>query len=216
MPPSTAAPPTGYRKHLPNALTIARLALAAAFIAVLSVHRYPHANSWALWTGVVLFVVAAFTDALDGYLARRWNAVSVFGRVMDPFADKILVLGAFIAMAGPQFTQGEHGDQMTGVLPWMAVIILARELLVTSIRGVMEGMGVDFSASLSGKLKMVAQSVAVPLILVMLVLAVNGTVHEQRVVSINTLIAYAVTLATVLSAIPYVTRAMTALKGRAP
>ncbi len=204
------------KRHLPNALTIARLALAAAFIAVLSVYRYPDANAWALWAGVVLFVVAAFTDALDGYLARRWNAVSVFGRVMDPFADKILVLGAFIVMAGPQFMEGKHGDQMTGVLPWMAVVILARELLVTSIRGVMEGMGIDFSASWTGKIKMIAQSAAVPAILVMLVLAVNGTIHEQRVVSINTLIAYAVTLATVLSAIPYVTRAMTALKGRAP
>lgn len=208
-------PATGYRKHLPNALTIARLALAATFIAVLSVYRYPDANTWALWAGIVLFVVAAFTDALDGYLARRWNAVSVFGRVMDPFADKILVLGAFIVMAGPQFMEGKHGDQMTGVLPWMAVVILARELLVTSIRGVMEGMGIDFSASWTGKIKMIAQSAAAPAILVMLVLAVKGTVHEQRVVSINTLIAYAVTLATVLSAIPYVTRAMTAMRGRA-
>ncbi len=213
MPPLPTA--TGYRKHLPNALTIARLALAAAFIAVLSVYRYPDANAWALWAGIVLFVVAALTDALDGYLARRWNAVSVFGRVMDPFADKILVLGAFIVMAGPQFMEGKHGDQMTGVLPWMAVVILARELLVTSIRGVMEGMGIDFSASWTGKIKMIAQSAAVPVILAMLVLAVNGTIHEQRVVSINTLIAYAVTLATVLSAIPYVTRAMTALRGRA-
>lgn len=193
---------------------MARLVLAGAFIVVLSVYRYPETHPWALWAGIVLFVVAAVTDAADGYLARKWNAVSVLGRVMDPFADKLLVLGAFVVMAGPQFTEGKHGDQMTGVVPWMAVVILGRELLVTSIRGVMEGMGIDFSASWTGKIKMIAQSLAVPVILGLIVAAERGGLHEQRVVSINMLIAWAVTLATVASAIPYVARAMTALRQR--
>lgn len=214
MPPTIVPPTTGFHKHLPNALTMARLVLAAAFIWVLSVYRYPYEHAWALWAGIVLFVVAALTDAADGYLARKWNAVSVFGRVMDPFADKLLVLGAFVVMAGPQFMEGKHGDQMTGVLPWMAVVILGRELLVTSIRGVMEGMGIDFSASWTGKIKMIAQSAAVPVILFLVILAERGALHEQRAVSINMLIAWSVTLVTVVSALPYVTRAMSALRQR--
>lgn len=207
--------PNGFRRVLPNALTLARLVLAAAFIAVLSVYRYPEANAWALWAGIVLFIVAALTDALDGYLARRWNAVSVFGRVMDPFADKLLVLGAFVVMAGPQFADSASGDQITGVAPWMAVVILGRELLVTSIRGVMEGRGVDFSASWTGKAKMFAQSMAVPAALLLVTLGAEGVVTMPRVVSINTLIAYGVTLLTVISAMPYITRALSVSGGRA-
>lgn len=205
---------TGWKKQLPNALTMARLVLAGAFIWMLSVYRYPGEHAWALWAGIMLFVVAALTDAADGYLARRWNAVSVFGRVMDPFADKLLVLGAFVVMAGPQFMEGKYGDQMTGVASWMAVVILARELLVTSIRGVMEGMGIDFSASWTGKIKMIAQSVSVPVVLFVVALAERGSVQEHRAVSINTLIAYVVTGLTVVSALPYVVRATSAMRGR--
>ncbi|MCB9844175.1 MAG: CDP-diacylglycerol--glycerol-3-phosphate 3-phosphatidyltransferase [Phycisphaeraceae bacterium] len=205
---------TGFRRHVPNALTLARLVLAAAFIWVLSVYRYPATNAWALHVGIDLFIIAAVTDALDGYLARRWNAVSVFGRVMDPFADKLLVLGAFVVMAGPQFWSAELGRQSTGVSPWMAVVILGRELLVTSIRGVMEGMGVDFSASWTGKAKMIVQSVAVPAILLLVILATSGALETGRAVAINAVIAYLVTAVTVVSAVPYLTRAMGAVRGR--
>jgi len=198
---------------VPNALTLARLVLAGAFIAVLSVYRYPATNSWALHVGIDLFIIAAVTDALDGFLARRWNAVSVFGRVMDPFADKLLVLGAFVVMAGPQFWAADAGRQSTGVLPWMAVVILGRELLVTSIRGVMEGMGVDFSASWTGKAKMIVQSVAVPAILLLVILATSGALEAGRAMMINSVIAYVVTIVTVISAVPYVTRAMSAVRG---
>lgn len=137
----------------PNALTGVRLLLTAGFVALLSLEP-PR-----LLIAAALFAVAAATDAIDGFLARRWDAVSRLGRIADPFADKILVLGAFVVLAGPNLAP------LTGVAPWMAVVILARELLVTSIRGLYEAEGHDFSAGLSGKLKMAAQSVAVPLIL---------------------------------------------------
>ncbi len=123
----------------------------------------------------LLFVVATLTDALDGYLARRWGVESLLGRIMDPFADKLLVLGALIFMAGPDFWwrfPGEHvarfsghGLQISGIYPWMVVVVVARELLVTSMRGVLEAQGVKFGASWSGKLKMIFQSVAIPAIL---------------------------------------------------
>jgi len=137
------------------------------------------ARGWLLFAAA-LFVVAAFTDTLDGFLARRWNAVTTFGRVMDPFADKVLVLGAFVYLAAPGFQLADPAVaagpalqpayQATGVAPWMVVLILARELLVTSIRGLYESQGVDFSAMWSGKAKMVLQSLVVPVILVLVAL----------------------------------------------
>jgi CDP-diacylglycerol--glycerol-3-phosphate 3-phosphatidyltransferase len=194
--------PPGWRGKAPNWLTILRLLLAAAFFAVLSLYAFPSRNEWALLAGAVLFVVAALTDAADGYLARRWQAVSVFGRVMDPFADKVLVLGAFVMLAGPQFA-GPDGRSMSGVVPWMAIVILARELLVTSIRGVCEARGIDFSASATGKAKMVLQSIAAPAIL--LVLWAPETTPGSPPV-LNVVIAWAVVAVTVASAIPYVVR----------
>ena len=91
------------RRSLPNTLTMLRLVLAAAFLAALNAYRYPDHNvTWANLS-IGLFILAAVTDALDGYLARRWEATSIFGRIMDPFCDKVLVLGAFIYLAGPRF-----------------------------------------------------------------------------------------------------------------
>ena len=94
---------------------------------------------------------------------------------MDPFADKVLVLGAFAFLAAPLFSYvitREGSDlvryQASGVSAWMVVLILARELLVTSIRAAFESRGVDFSATASGKWKMILQSVVIPLVLVII------------------------------------------------
>lgn len=177
---------------------------------------------WLLIAAASLFVLAALTDALDGYLARRWNVVSVFGRIMDPFADKILVIGTFVLMASPAFwatsdTAGRTGWQVSGVDAWMVVVVLARELLVTSIRGAMEGMGVSFAASWSGKLKMILQSAVVPLVLVML--ATMRVTPEPpsgprpwQGIAIDVLVWMTV-IVTVWSGAPYVVRALHAAKG---
>lgn len=192
----------------PNMLTAARLGLAIAFFATLA---WPRAceNQSAMLIAAAVFSLAALTDALDGFLARKWNAISIYGRIMDPFADKVLVLGAFVVLAGAGFHVG--GRQMSGVAPWMVVVILARELLVTSIRGVCESRGIDFSATQSGKLKMILQSIAVPLILLTLVLALNirpPHIDGDLAHRINQVIAWVVTIVTLWSGIPYVTRAM--------
>src|ERR1043165_8884477 len=127
------------RRNIPNILTMSRVVLAIGFFAVLSFWSYeksPLASGkspdWTLIGAALLFVIAAATDALDGNLARKWDVVSVFGRIMDPFADKLLVIGAFVYLAGPGFGNGQV--QLSRVDPWMVVLILARELLVTSIR----------------------------------------------------------------------------------
>ena len=166
-------------RHVPNALTASRLVLAAVFFGMLSYYQHESTagrHGDVLWLNLALavYLVAVFTDFFDGYLARRWHAESAFGRVVDPFCDKVLVLGSFIFFAGKNFTI-PHVDPtavptnvrtITGVVPWMVVLILARELLVTSLRGLTEGTGRNFGAALSGKLKMVFQSVTIFVILV--------------------------------------------------
>ncbi len=200
--------PPGTKGKLPNALTAARLVMAALFFVLLALFdaSSPDSMPWVLLVAMGLFVVAAATDFLDGYLARRWNAVSVFGRVMDPFADKILVLGAFVMLAGPNF-ETEAEAMLSGVAPWMVVTIIARELLVTSLRGLCESRGISFSAVRAGKLKMVAQSVSVPLILLLAWLGSGRGAEEPNsaMLAANGWIAVATTVITALSAIPYLT-----------
>lgn len=207
---------------LPNILTVSRFVLAAAFFASLELARRPiHDEAW-LVSAAAVFALGAITDALDGYLARRWNVVSVFGRVMDPVADKVLVIGAFIYLAGPAFlTTVQHADgprpvQATAVDAWMVVVIMTRELLVTSMRAVLESRGVDFSASITGKLKMIAQSVAVPTVLALVAIGSNATgaspyelprppMPEWITTAIRAVVWTTIAL-TVLSVVPYVAR----------
>lgn len=164
-------------RHVPNALTGSRLLLAVAFFVMLGYYQYEgRGDPTLLNVAFVIYCVALFTDFLDGYLARRWRVEGAFGRVVDPFVDKILVLGSFIFFAGKNFIIPETGPggqvspsvvrTITGVAPGMVVLILARELLVTSLRGMSEAGGQAFGAALSGKLKMVFQSVTILVIIV--------------------------------------------------
>lgn len=132
---------------VPNVLSLARLVLAIVFfVAVERGSRVP-----AVW----LFVVAASTDWIDGWYARRFGQVSRLGRIFDPLVDKVLVCGAYVLLAAAG----------TAIAPWMAVVVVVRELLVTAIRAEMEKAGRDFSAAWSGKIKMALQCVAVALVL---------------------------------------------------
>jgi len=195
------------RDQIPNILTLGRVLFAAGFFGALSLYRFP--DTGVFWGNIAvgLFVIAAITDALDGALARRWNVVSNFGRIMDPFCDKVLVLGAFIYLSGGRFMVKEWFDQdhvltmASGVYPWMVVVILARDLFVTSIRGVAESQGIAFGAKFSGKLKMIFQSVAIP---VVLFLVVNFPLTEYAwIFWICNGLMWSTILITVWSGIPY-------------
>jgi len=132
---------------VPNVLSAARLVISVAcFVAI-------EQRAWG-W-GLGLFLVAASTDWVDGWWARRFGQVSRLGRIFDPLVDKVLVCGAFVLLAA----RGEGA----AIAPWMAVVVVVRELVVTAVRAEMERMGHDFSAGLSGKLKMVLQCAAVGL-----------------------------------------------------
>src|SRR4051812_15822388 len=100
---------------------------------------------------MLVFVIAAGTDWIDGWWARKYGQVTKLGRIFDPFVDKIIICGTFIFLAA------EPGS---GIAPWMAVVVMGREMLVTAIRGFIEQQGGDFSAQMMGKLKMVFQCAA--------------------------------------------------------
>ena len=158
-------------RHVPNAITGSRLLLAAGFFVLLSLYQHngrgdPHLLDIAF--GV--YLIALVSDFFDGYLARKWQVEGAFGRMVDPFVDKVLVLGTFIFFAGKNFVIQGGGAQpvaqtISGVAPWMVVLMLARELLVTSLRGIGEASGSNFGAAYVGKLKMVFQSVTILVIL---------------------------------------------------
>lgn len=212
------------RKNIPNQLTMLRLVFAAAFFGVLQMYRYqaePASALWVLPVATVLFILAAVTDALDGYLARRWDVVSKFGRIMDPFCDKILILGAVIYLGSPRFLDpsaieaGHVRTMVSGVYPWMVVLVLARELLVTGIRGEVEKAGIDFSANWIGKVKMILQSVVVPLVLIIVMIDPNRPGYEW-LGWVRDVLVYATVIATVLSGLPYITGGIRAFKSLAP
>lgn len=207
------------KRNIPNLLTMLRLVLAAAFFAILAIYQFDNDQYTLLLPAIVLFIAAAITDAMDGYYARKWHVESKFGRIMDPFCDKVLILGALCFLAGPSFAYlmpvfdednmyaGEKSVQVSSVLPWMVVVIIARELLVTGIRGEMESSGHKFGANLWGKLKMILQSIVVPIVLVVVYLLDKDVQFADDLRLPLSILVYATVVVTVLSGLPYVTGA---------
>jgi CDP-diacylglycerol--glycerol-3-phosphate 3-phosphatidyltransferase len=139
--------------NTPNLITISRLLLAVVLFWLIDYDGY-----WR--TAAVVFLLAAATDFLDGYIARKYGLVTTLGRIMDPFADKIIICGAFVFLLGKADPSPVTGLS-SGVTAWMVIIVIGREMFVTSLRGFLEQHGMDFSATMSGKLKMVLQCAAV-------------------------------------------------------
>ncbi len=134
--------------NVPNQLTAARLVLSIVVFALIPLKLYLAA--------LIVFVIAAGTDWVDGYWARRFNQVTKLGRIFDPFVDKILICGVFVFLA----VEMRDMRWYASVTGWMAVVVVGREMLVTALRGFIEQSGSDFSAKMSGKLKMVFQCIA--------------------------------------------------------
>jgi len=216
-------------RHVPNIITAARLGLAFVFFGLLSWYQYEGRGSPTLLNvAFIVYAIALFSDFLDGYLARRWKVEGAFGRIVDPFVDKVLVLGSFIFFAGKNFvipdfemmTHAEHGafvvKTITGVTPAMVVIILARELLVTAFRSMGESSGVAFGAQFAGKVKMVLQSVTILVILIYVNYFV-GPGTDPEVLKVATwfrdVCVWVTVVVTVLSGLSYVRGAMKAAGG---
>ncbi len=179
--------------NLPNQITILRLVLSIAVFILIPFRWYIPA--------LVLFVLAAATDWLDGYLARKHNLVTKLGRILDPFVDKFLICGTFIFLAADMPKSGIHA--------WMAVVVVARELLVTVLRSFFEGEGIDFSAKMAGKLKMVFQCAAV--VASLLALSYGDAAPSWITWSLVVLVWLAV-LSTIYSGLGYVVHASRLLR----
>ena len=174
--------------NLPNKLTMARIIAVPFFIALYMTGYYLPA--------LILFILASFTDMLDGQIARKNNLVTNFGKIMDPLADKILVYSAFCLMTGD------------GLIPaWVLIIILAREFLIAGMRTVAASEGIVIAADMSGKIKTVLQMVAVPLlILYRAVEAMSSFAYTDYVYYAATGFLYASLFMTVYSGIEYITK----------
>jgi CDP-diacylglycerol--glycerol-3-phosphate 3-phosphatidyltransferase len=144
--------------NIPNRLTILRFFLALGLFAVLVAianEALPRSSLW-FCLSALLFAFGAATDVLDGYLARKWKLITGFGRIADPFVDKILVMGAFILLI-----------QLSSLIPaWFVVLVVIREFGITALRSQLEGQGRAFGAGSWGKAKMLSQSILIPTVLV--------------------------------------------------
>lgn len=144
--------------NLPNKLTVSRIILAGFFILFLFVK-----GAGAKFIALAIFLTACLTDYYDGLIARRTGSITDFGKLMDPIADKILVLGGFLAFV-----------EMKIIPAWMVMVIIARELVITGIRMLALSKKKVLSAEVAGKHKTVSQIVATLSILVFLIIRDSG------------------------------------------
>jgi len=171
--------------NVPNQITAARLVLALIDFVLMMREQYEAA--------LVVFLIAASTDWLDGYYARRYGQITKLGRICDPFVDKIIVCGMFIFLAAQPASR---------IAAWMAVLVVARELLVTTLRSFIEQSGGDFSAMTAGKWKMFFQCVAVAASLV--VLAAGGTSAPNWLQWVGWTAVWMAVLSTIQSGVAYI------------
>ena len=179
--------------NIPNLITCSRLVITAICFVCLELLEPGAPDPVLVWWAFGLFIFAAATDFVDGYIARRLGAVTAFGRVADPFADKVLVCGILVILL-------KFPAAAALLDTWFVVVILAREFLVTTIRGLAESKGIPFPAERLGKYKMVAQCVLASALMTL----VAGTERFHIIAVLGLWVTMALTLA---SAGQYVYRA---------
>ncbi len=174
--------------NLPNSLTILRIFFVPLLVVVL-LTRQPNWNFWGLpihfevW-GVLILLVAAATDAMDGYFARTRREITTLGILLDPIADKLLISAAFISLVSMGLVQA-----------WMVVIIIGREFIVVGLREIASVEGLVIPASPLGKTKMVLQVLAG--------CAVILTAKHPALKTVGTVLLWLVVVMAVLSAMHY-------------
>lgn len=135
------------KENIPNALTVGRILVIPIFILLLTVWK----DTLSHYLAAIIFALASVTDYLDGYLARKWQVVTNFGKFADPMADKILVMTAFIMLVELGFAAA-----------WVVAIIICRELAVTGLRLLLvENGGTVLAAAMPGKIKTFSQMFAI-------------------------------------------------------
>jgi CDP-diacylglycerol--glycerol-3-phosphate 3-phosphatidyltransferase len=193
---ATLTPPRPRLLNLPNQLTLSRFVLAVVLFVLI-------AAEW--WRAcLIVFCVAAFTDWLDGYLARKQGLTSTLGRILDPLVDKVLMCGVYISLLPLASREGEGW-----LMPWMVNVVVARELVITGLRSYVEQFGAKFGADWLGKLKMGLQCAAVIAVFTALILkqhpAVGSLVHWCEVLRDG--LIWAMLAATLISGLQYLWKA---------
>ncbi len=140
--------------NLPNKLTILRIIMIPFFLVFLLTDL---GGQWSPYIAAVLFVVASFTDMLDGKIARKYNLVTNFGKFMDPLADKLLVCSALVAFV-----------QLNYIPAWIVIVIISREFIISGFRLVASDGGLVIAASYWGKSKTVSQMIMIVLLILQL------------------------------------------------
>ncbi|MGI6736560.1 MAG: CDP-diacylglycerol--glycerol-3-phosphate 3-phosphatidyltransferase [Anaerovoracaceae bacterium] len=167
--------------NLPNKLTMGRILAIPVFIVVYLMGHYIIAT--------LIFIAAAATDALDGHIARSRNLVTNFGKLMDPLADKLLTMSAFVCLV------------WMGLVPgWMVIVILAREFAVSGLRQIAAADGVVMAAGKSGKVKTVLQMVTIPQLLL------NNWPGSLIGIPLDQICLWAALAVTVISGVEYFVR----------
>ena len=168
--------------NLPNKLTVLRVIMVPFFVAFM---LYPFAGEASKYVALALFCIASFTDFLDGYLARKHNLVTNFGKFMDPLADKLLVCSALICLSS------------TGQLAtWIVLVIIAREFIISGFRLVASDNGIVIAASYWGKFKTVSH-------MTMIILLILDLQNPIFTVITNVVVVIGVAL-TIISLVDYV------------
>ncbi len=144
--------------NIPNTLAFIRLLIAPVMFWIILTPQFFTDNgwhiSWSYYTASLLFVIASVTDFFDGYVARELNQITIVGSILDPLADKMLTLAAFLGLM-----------MMGDASVWAIYIIIVRELFITGLRTLAVSEGIDVSASMAGKIKTVAQMIAIGFLL---------------------------------------------------
>jgi len=175
--------------NLPNKLTVLRIILIPVFVVLLLIN-IPYGDYFA----AAIFITAAFTDSLDGYLARRWKQVTRLGIILDPLADKLLITAALISLV-----------ELGRIPGWIAIVILGREFAVSGLRAVKAGDGIIIPASIFGKLKTLTQIIAV------LFIILEDTYRSITTLPIGQWAMYVAVFITIISGVEYFYRFRTEL-----
>jgi len=138
--------------NLPNSITLTRICAIPLLIWILSTSMFSSANGEKEILASALFIAASITDGIDGYIARKRGQITTMGMLLDPLADKLLIAAAFVTLV-------QFNPRL--VPPWIAVVIIGREFLVSGLRGIAASEGFTIEASDLGKFKMLVQIISV-------------------------------------------------------
>ncbi|HAB59608.1 MAG TPA: CDP-diacylglycerol--glycerol-3-phosphate 3-phosphatidyltransferase [Lachnospiraceae bacterium] len=175
--------------NLPNKLTLARICMIPIFVFFLLTDMVPNSN----YIAVAIFIIACLTDALDGYIARKYNLISNFGKFMDPLADKLLVSSALICFV-----------QLQLIPAWIIIVIISREFIISGFRLIASDNGIVIAASWWGKFKTTAQMI----MSVLLIVNFDGVFFN----TLEQVFIYIALVLTVISLIDYLLKNKNVLK----